>query len=1027
MTETMKKVLMATTTWMVLCGAIASAAVTDQGVYAPSNYSSQPPAKGGAYVDAAFGTTIKRLSNALTTPDDANGGMLQYILNEYSTPSLWNTPNTYLLLNHGSYFAVYDGNGVFIKNAPFDMHAATEPRWSRQDPNLVYYKRGNALKSYNVATGAISVVRAFPEYGAISGRGKSDMCYDGDHVVLVGDMREVFVYTLSTNQKSAVFNVAGNGFESINISADDRVVIGWNAVGAGRYRGVELFDMNMSFQRQLTQATAHMDMARDTNGDALLVYMTAADPAAVCENGIVKVRLSDARHTCLVTLDWSLAVHVSAGDQPVAVVSTYAPGDPSPTGFWPPFTQEVFLVKLDGSGVERLAHHRSRPFNSYNWMPKGSISRDGTKITFSSNFGQVGGEYGDVYLLNRGGSSPVPTATATPAPRTTPSPTAGPTATPAPTGTPQAATKIEQDNGSVQYAAAWTTQTKSVHSANTAAYTAVPGAEITVPFNGTAITWRGSRDPWAGKAEVYVDGALKATVDTYSADEKNQEVLYTAGGLANGAHTFKVRVLGTMNPAAGGALVWADSFEITGGGAATPTSTPAPTAAPTVTPRPTQAPPTATPAPTAVPGVPTKIEQNHGSVTYTGGTWTTQTKSVHSGNSSTYTQDAGAEASLAFTGTGIVWRGSRDPWAGQAQVYVDGVLKATVDTYSAVEKNQDVLYAASGLSSGAHTFKVRVLGTKNPAAGAALVWVDSFEIAPDGAPTASPTPAPTATPVPTATPSPTGTPGTPVKIEQNHSSATYSGSWYTQSKVVHSGGSATFTMNAGAEVSVAFTGTSIVWRGSRDPWAGQAQVYVDGALTATVDAYSSVEKNQDVLYTASGLSNGAHTFKVRVLGTKNPASGGALVWVDSFTITSGGGAATPAPTPTSAPAVRLEESNPAVRYTGTWFPNSAGVHSGGSARGAMDAGSQAVVTFTGTGLRWIGYRDEWSGNARVLVDGVLKATVDTYSAPQKAQQVLHSVTGLTPGAHTLTVDVPGTAGPSSGGAWVWVDAFEVVP
>jgi hypothetical protein len=41
--------------------------------------------------------------------------------------------------------------------------------------------------------------------------------------------------------------------------------------------------------------------------------------------------------------------------------------------------------------------------------------------------------------------------------------------------------------------------------------------------------------------------------------------------------------------------------------------------------------------------------------------------------------------------------------------------------------------------------------------------------------------------------------------------------------------------------------------------------------------------------------------------------------------------------------------------------------------------------------------------------------------------VLNSVTGLAPGTHTVTIDVPGTAGPSSGGAWVWVDAFEVVP
>jgi hypothetical protein len=228
---------------------------------------------------------------------------------------------------------------------------------------------------------------------------------------------------------------------------------------------------------------------------------------------------------------------------------------------------------------------------------------------------------------------------------------------------------------------------------------------------------------------------------------------------------------------------------------------------------------------------------------------------------------------------------------------------------------------------------------------------------------------------------------------------------------------------------VSFTGTAITWRGSRDPWAGQAEVYVDGTLKATVDTYSATERNQDVLYTAAGLVSGTHTFKVKVLGTMNPAAGGALVWADSFEITGGGGApaATPTPTPTPAAPLRVEESNPAVQYSGTWFPNSASVHSGGAARGAMDAGAQVTFTFTGTGVRWIGYRDEWSGNARVLLDGQLRAVVDTYSSPQSAQQVLQSVTGLAVGAHTLTIDVPGTHGPSSGGSWVWVDAFEVVP
>jgi hypothetical protein len=115
-----------------------------------------------------------------------------------------------------------------------------------------------------------------------------------------------------------------------------------------------------------------------------------------------------------------------------------------------------------------------------------------------------------------------------------------------------------------------------------------------------------------------------------------------------------------------------------------------------------------------------------------------------------------------------------------------------------------------------------------------------------------------------------------------------------------------------------------------------------------------------------------------------------------------------------------------VRYTGTWFPNTSALHSGSSAVLSMDAGSQATFSFTGTGARWIGYRDEWAGNARVLVDGRLMATVSTYASPSQAQVVLYSVTGLTAGAHTVTIEATGAASPGSAGAWVWVDAFEAV-
>jgi hypothetical protein len=91
----------------------------------------------------------------------------------------------------------------------------------------------------------------------------------------------------------------------------------------------------------------------------------------------------------------------------------------------------------------------------------------------------------------------------------------------------------------------------------------------------------------------------------------------------------------------------------------------------------------------------------------------------------------------------------------------------------------------------------------------------------------------------------------------------------------------------------------------------------------------------------------------------------------------------------------------------------------------MEPGSRVSVVFTGTGVTWIGYQDEWSGMADVSLDGKHRATVDTYSAPARAQVELYSIEGLPVGTHTLLIQPTGRRRDASGGSWVWVDAFSV--
>ena len=128
----------------------------------------------------------------------------------------------------------------------------------------------------------------------------------------------------------------------------------------------------------------------------------------------------------------------------------------------------------------------------------------------------------------------------------------------------------------------------------------------------------------------------------------------------------------------------------------------------------------------------------------------------------------------------------------------------------------------------------------------------------------------------------------------------------------------------------------------------------------------------------------------------------------------------------------LEQNNPAVTFSGNWYLNNGSRASGGSAVLAVDAGSQASVLFNGTGITWIGFRDQWSGWARVYVDGVLKTTLDAFYLPwgDEAlndiwQRPMYSIADLQNGNHTLTIEVLGQKDPDSGGAWIWIDAFRV--
>jgi hypothetical protein len=258
------------------------------------------------------------------------------------------------------------------------------------------------------------------------------------------------------------------------------------------------------------------------------------------------------------------------------------------------------------------------------------------------------------------------------------------------------------------------------------------------------------------------------------------------------------------------------------------------------------------------------------------------------------------------------------------------------------------------------------------------------------------------------------------RIEENDPSITYTGTWYTNGESPNSGGKAVLTNQKGARAAITFNGTGITWIGVADQYSGLAQVYLDGTLS-TIDTYAPSTKYQQALFAAHGLAPGPHTLSVEVLHVRDGDTSGSWVWIDAFDIENGSGV----PGGVTASSGRIEQNDPSASYTGTWFLNTNPMQSGGTAALATDTGSRATITFTGTGIRWIAYRDAWSGIANVYVDGAMKATVDTYVPVDQPQSTGFDIGGLNSGKHTLTIEVTGTHNPQSGGSWIWVDAFDI--
>ena len=408
----------------------------------------------------------------------------------------------------------------------------------------------------------------------------------------------------------------------------------------------------------------------------------------------------------------------------------------------------------------------------------------------------------------------------------------------------------------------------------------------------------------------------------------------------------------------------------------------------------TSAPVTVTVANIAPPPPPpgtTRFEETDPSIAYSAG-WTQDGSLSWSGGTAAFSTTPGAQATFTFTGPSVSWIGGRASSTGIARISLDGTFLTEVDTFSKTLEVRVTMFAATGLANARHTLTIEVTGRQNASATGALIVVDAFDV-----------PAATVSRLQETDPSITYSAGTAVAPDWRPFDT--SRAW--------SAGIAALSTTTGAQATITFTGTGISWIGARGPQTGIARVTLDGVVAPPIDTYSSAEQIQAEVFTKQGLADTSHTLTVEVTGEQNAASTSPLIVVDGFEVTMSG--------------TRHQDTDPAIAYDANWFQdNRDKAYSEGASAESNIVGAQATITFTGTGIRWIGARGPQCGIARIFLDGAFVEDFDTYFQTEGPQHTDFFTSGLAAGTHTLTIQVIGQ-NPISTNAWILIDAFDVIP
>jgi hypothetical protein len=365
------------------------------------------PAKGQAFVDPQFGTTVRRISDASSAV-----GAAGVIAPMYSTVQAWNADESYLILYHtggsGAGHHLYNGKTyAHIKQLDISPADIEQVFWDTSNPKILYYVDGTALKKFNVDTDANATATVLRDFataptscGVPVGSGGDPMftSWSSQFIGLhCGDKQ--FSYDLVNNTLGSVVTVAAGG-DAVQASPSGALYF-LDVSGASQVR-----DRNMALVRTLpVNGDEHASMGTSDGVDTL--YTVQFDGAATGSMVAADLTTGAARTIIGESTGWPYPPH----DTHLSALAYKNPGWVA-AGIIGDVTggvlgqgileNEIILVNTNsGGGFCRVAHARTCAdvcgTIGYFGETHVVISPSGTRILFGSDWN--GGATVDAYVV----------------------------------------------------------------------------------------------------------------------------------------------------------------------------------------------------------------------------------------------------------------------------------------------------------------------------------------------------------------------------------------------------------------------------------------------------------------------------------------------------------------------------------------------------------------------------------------------------------------------------------------------------